>query len=244
MAERRPAAYTGVENLEVMAEAVNYNRFLQATVAAMARDDDHVVDFGAGSGTFAIPMSGAGFRVTCIEPDADLRSRLAEAGLTAWPSLSSLADGSVDYVYTLNVLEHIPDDRQALAEIGRVLRPGGRLLVYVPAFGVLFSSMDRKVGHHRRYRRPGLVAKVEETGLRVGQASYVDSLGFPASLVYRLMDPGTGEINRGSLRVYDRFVFPVSRAIDRLTGRLMGKNLLLTARKPSAGESDLGGWGP
>lgn len=232
MPENPDQEYTGVENLEIMAEAINYNRFLHQVISARARSDDQIVDFGAGSGTFARPLREAGYRVCCIEPAPELRVRLASVGLSVRDDLATLADASVDYLYTLNVLEHIEDDRQVLRQFHRVLKPSGRLLIYVPAFAVLYSSMDRKVGHYRRYRRPDLVARTMEAGLRVTYARYVDSLGFPASLLYRLTDPGTGRINRRALKAYDRMVFPVSRMLDRVTGRLFGKNLLLRAHKP------------
>ena len=64
-----PPPYTGIENLEVMREAENYNRYLQSLVARHAGDARRVIDFGAGSGTFAIPCAAAGFDVTAVEPD-------------------------------------------------------------------------------------------------------------------------------------------------------------------------------
>ncbi|MGI9264633.1 MAG: class I SAM-dependent methyltransferase, partial [Gammaproteobacteria bacterium] len=116
--------------------------------------------------------------------------------------------------------------------IYRILRPGGRLLLYVPAFNVLFSSMDRKVGHFRRYRRRQLVALAGAAGFTVEQGRYVDSLGFLAALLYRFVGGDSGDINRRSLAVYDRFVFPLSRLLDTILWPFAGKNLLVTAAKP------------
>jgi SAM-dependent methyltransferase len=224
--------YTGTDNLEVMAEAVNYNAFLHAQVAARARPGDRIVDFGAGIGTFARELARTGHEVVCLEPDAAPAQRLAEQGLRVVGGLDELDDASVDYIYTLNVLEHIDDDAAAMRGLAAKLRPGGRLLVYVPAFQVLYSSMDRKVGHVRRYRREGLSALVAGAGLGHVVARYVDSLGFLAALAFRVLGNDRGDINRGALRTYDRFVFPVSRVLDRLAGRWCGKNVLLTADKP------------
>jgi hypothetical protein len=103
----------------------------------------------------------------------------------------------------------------------------------VPAFNLLFSSMDRKVGHFRRYRRGPLVALARQAGFSVEQARYVDSLGFLAALVYRLVANDSGDIDRGSLAFYDRFVFPISRFLDKLAWPFAGKNLLVTAKKAS-----------
>ena len=224
-------AYTGTENLEVMKEAVNYNRMLVDVVKRHARRGERVLDFGAGVGTFALPMQRDGYAVECVELDDAQRATLAAQGLTVHRTLEGIRDGSVDFVYTLNVLEHIDDDVGALRDIGRTLREDGRLLVYVPAFPVLFTPMDQRVGHLRRYRRHDLRAKVDAAGFDVLRNDYVDSLGFLATLVYRMTGSRSGAIDRGALRAYDRYVFPMSRRLDLALRHVIGKNLLLTARK-------------
>ena len=147
------------------------------------------------------------------------------------PDLSSVADGTVACIYSLNVLEHIEDDTAIVRELRRKLKPGGKLLIYVPAFQVLYSSMDRKVGHFRRYRLGPLCALLKSAQFEVQDARYVDSLGFLATLVFKLIDKGSGEINVGMLKLYDRAVFPLSRLLDLLLGRVGGKNLFVVATR-------------
>ena len=139
---------------------------------------------------------------------------------------------SADFIYTLNVLEHIENDHLVLLQLFATLKPGGRLLVYVPAFAILYTSMDRKVGHYRRYSRQSLVGALRQAGFQVDDARYVDCMGFLATLLYRLVDNKEGDINPSALRLYDRVAFPVSRALDRNFSRLFGKNLLVYARRP------------
>jgi SAM-dependent methyltransferase len=224
--------YTGISNLEVMREAENYNRFLIDLVLSEARVGDAIVDFGAGAGTFALPVAASGKQVTCVEPDATLSQHLSDQGLTVLPDLDRVGDQSVDYIYSLNVLEHIADDAAITRLWYRKLRPGGKLLVYVPAFDVLFSSMDRKVGHHRRYRMHGLRDMLVKAGFDIVGGRYVDSLGFVATLVFKAVDRGCGDLNVRAVTLYDRGVFPLSRILDRLTGTIGGKNVYLVARKP------------
>lgn len=231
---RQQENYTGIDNLEVMAEARNYNAYLAALIIQNTEAGERVLDFGAGAGTFALPAREAGRNVSCLEPDPTLRQHLATFDLPCAAETRELSDESYDSIYSFNVLEHIEDDGAALSELYRLLAPGGRLLIYVPAFQILFSSMDHKVGHHRRYRRRQLMTRVTESGFDVATCRYVDSLGFFAALLYRLIDRGQGEINRSALALYDRYVFPLSRLLDRLAGRLLGKNVLLLARKPPA----------
>jgi SAM-dependent methyltransferase len=223
--------YTGTENLEAMAEAVNYNRFLLELVFKHASRDALMLDFGAGVGTFAEPLNREGFRVACVEPDRLQAERLVRKGLTTYRSIDDVPDRSVDVIYTLNVLEHIDDDRMALQALRRSIRKGGRLLVYVPAFEVLFTDMDRRVGHVRRYTKRELRDKVAAAGFDVVSVGYVDCIGFLATLYYKAFDRSRGQINRRALHIYDRFVFPVSRIFDTVgLGHFVGKNVLLVAR--------------
>ena len=228
----QPAPYGGVANLEVMEAARNYNDFLLHTICAYAPAAGVIIDFGAGTGTYARRLAAMKRFVICVEADPALRARLAREGLSVCERLDELAVGSADYIYSLNVLEHIADDLAALRQLRSRLRVGGRLLIYVPAFPCLFSSMDRAVGHFRRYRRRQLIDLASAAGLELSEARYCDSLGFAASLAFKALGQRDGTINGTALVAYDRLFFPLSRALDRFCGRAFGKNLMLVARRP------------
>lgn len=231
----RPDAgnYSGADNLDAMEHAVNYNRHLLETLRRHARGGT-LLDFGAGTGTFARRAAGDARELICVEPDAGLRSRLASAGLDCVSDLSGVDDRSVDFAYSFNVLEHVEDDLGALVELGRCLKPDGRLLLYVPAFDLLYSPMDAKVGHFRRYRRRGLAEKLEQAGFSVRLARYADSLGFFVTLVYKVVGDASGRLDPRAVGIYDRWLFPFSRLLDRVLGTFVGKNLLVVAEpKPS-----------
>ena len=76
------------------------------------------------------------------------------------------APGSYDTVVLLNVLEHIPDDHQALGDIYESLAPGGKMVLWVPAFEALYSKFDQRIGHYRRYRENELLALVHKVGFQ------------------------------------------------------------------------------
>jgi SAM-dependent methyltransferase len=220
-------AYTGVDNLEVMQEAVNYNRYLLNTVREHAPPRAKTIDFGAGTGQFAAPLADLGMNITAVEPDEFLQQRLRAKGIRVVGSASELHDGSFDYIYTLNVLEHIDDDADALRDLHDKLAPNGRLLIYVPAHPVLYTSMDAKVGHVRRYTRDILMSRAQAAGFRIDRIEHVDSIGFVATLLFKLIGNKDGNVSLGALKIYDRLVFPLSRALDLVTRRWFGKNLLL-----------------
>ncbi len=230
-------SYSGRDNLEAMMKASRYNAYLVDLVLKNAVGNK-VLDHGAGVGTFAVPVSERGMQVLCMEPDPELRAALQASGLDVAARLDEIEAGSIDYAYTLNVLEHIEDDGEALQQVFRCLRPGGQLLVYVPAFPLLYSRMDAHVGHFRRYRRKALVGLLQSVGFDVGKARYVDSLGFFATLLYKLVGDRSGRISGGSVSVYDTLVFPLSRVVDVLTLGSFGKNLVVVAIKNSHGEPE------
>jgi SAM-dependent methyltransferase len=224
-------SYGGRDNLEAMKKATRYNDFLINLIRKYCVGN-RVLDHGAGAGTFSTPIAAGGMQVLCMEPDSGLRGELAQSGLEVAASLEEIPEYSVDYAYTLNVLEHIKDDQEAILELYRCLMPGGRLLVYVPAFQVLYSQMDTHVGHFRRYRRKPLKRLLQDTGFNVSAAYYVDSLGYLATLAYKLVGDRSGSVSPGSVAFYDSIIFPLSRIIDFLSIGSFGKNLTIVATKP------------
>ncbi len=190
-----------------------------------------MVDFGAGSGTFCVPVSAEGYRVVCVETDPILASSLSDRGLEVVTRLETLDDESIDYLYTLNVLEHIEDD-DAMARLWfQKLRKGGMLLVYVPAFEELYTNMDRKVGHYRRYTKQMLNTKLVNAGFEISELKYADSLGYLVTLLYKAFNNGSGDVNLRMLKIYDYWVFPLSRFLDRVAHPFFGKNVYARAVK-------------
>ena len=228
--------YSGIENLEAMEEAVNYQRFLTSLIVKLvetAGPGSALLDFGAGVGTYASRARALGYTVLCVEVDDRLQSRLSASGFETAGDIRAVPDHSQHAIYSFNVLEHIEDDEAVLRDLFRVAAPGAQLLLYVPAFPVLFSAMDRRVGHQRRYRRRQLIRLAEAVGFKVDGCAYADSLGFPAALFYRVLSrKGSGLISPRSVRLYDRCLFPLSRRFDSGLQYLLGKNLVLTGHRP------------
>ncbi|MGQ0834042.1 MAG: class I SAM-dependent methyltransferase [Gammaproteobacteria bacterium] len=221
------AQYVGRENLEIMEDAHNYNQWLVELAAACFKPNDTVLDFGAGTGTLTRMLRDRGFRMLAIEPDEAMARELESAGFDTARSLDAVPDGGVAGIVSFNVLEHIEDDARTVRAFRDKLHVGGMLFLYVPAFPLLFSSMDRQVGHLRRYRRRALVALLERSGFRIESCRHADSIGFLAALTFRLFGPRSGMLDRRAVRLYDQFVFPVSRVFDRVTAGAFGKNLLV-----------------
>lgn len=102
------------------------------------------------------------------------------------------AGDSFDLVTALDVVEHLDDDVAGLREMRRVLRPGGRLLLFVPAFMFLWGVQDDISHHRRRYTLPELRRKLEQAGMKVERASYANITFFGPIMVGRLFMRLTG----------------------------------------------------
>jgi SAM-dependent methyltransferase len=110
-----------------------------------------------------------------------------------------LARESFDAVIASDVLEHIADDRSAVAEVARVLRPGGVFLFTVPAHPWLWSGHDEALWHQRRYRRAGLKRLLAEAGFELRWLSYWNAVLFPVVAMHRAL----GRLRRGGEPVSD-----------------------------------------
>ena len=222
--------YSGFDILEALESADNYNDYLTRLIRK-AGISTELVDFGAGSGTFAKRLRDSGCRVICIEPDSFQRQRLVAQGFEAFATLDSFPDGSVAFLFSLNVLEHIKDDWGAMRQIYRKVRPGGIFFLYVPAFQCLWSSLDDKVCHYRRYTKKSIRSLAEETGFKIERLQYADSLGFLAALVFRFLRKKPEALTARSIGFYDRWLFPASRVLDGFFHRFVGKNVFALCRK-------------
>ena len=146
-----------------------------------------MLNVGAGQGSFTLLLEARGFEVASsdVSPQAVevLRSRVrGEVGLADLTGLP-FPECSFDAVVAGEVIEHIEDERGALEEATRVLRPGGVLALSVPANPAWFGPSDEWAGHVRRYTRDGLERAIADTGLVL---EHLRPWGFP---VVRALPP-------------------------------------------------------
>jgi SAM-dependent methyltransferase len=130
------------------------------------RAPEPVLDLGCGTGRFAASLAAEGRRVLAVDLEPDVRLAPRGATLVGSAEQVPLAAASLGTVMVRDVIEHL-DDTAALAECHRVLRPGGLLLVLVPAWPSLWSVRDERAGHRRRYTRRTLRRVVEGAGFEV-----------------------------------------------------------------------------
>jgi SAM-dependent methyltransferase len=136
-----------------------------------------------------------------------------------------------DSCVCLNVLEHFEDDREALLRMARVLRPGGVIVLLVPAFPALFGPIDELLGHHRRYTRSSIRQVADSAGLQIADMHYVNATGFfgwwaNAHLFRRTVQ------SESQIGFFDQFIVPLSSRLESLVKPPFGQSLLAVLRKP------------
>ncbi|HEY0114905.1 MAG TPA: class I SAM-dependent methyltransferase [Allosphingosinicella sp.] len=150
-----------------------------------------ILEIGCGTG-HNLEMLGRFGAVEAIELDPAARAvaeqRLGRpVGSARLPELEEVPEASFDLVALLDVLEHVEDDRAALRSIARRLKPGGSILITVPAFPWMWSAHDVVNHHHRRYTKKTLRAAIAEAGLDAPFVGYFNSILFPAAAGARLV---------------------------------------------------------
>ncbi|HYJ10053.1 MAG TPA: class I SAM-dependent methyltransferase [Polyangiaceae bacterium] len=200
----------------------------------------NVLDHGAGTGAITARLAARANRVIALEPGPELCAALQRrfAGManvvplrgTIETYLAEYGAGSLDAIVSSNVLEHLADDLACLQQLRLALSPGGALAVYVPARQELFGSLDRAVGHQRRYSRKLLRDRLEQAGFFVQWVRYGNLAGVLPWLVSGrvLARPA---ISAKQLGFYDRFLFPVSARIEQRLRVPYGLNVAALARR-------------
>lgn len=140
------------------------------------------------------------------------------------PDLVNLKRYRFDTAVSLNVLEHIEDDVFALEQIFEVLVPGGRLVLIVPAHMGLYGTMDRSIGHFRRYTCQDLAAKLHQAGFEITRQKYINPIGalgwFVNGRILRRKVPPIAQ-----LKLFDR-VMPLVIALASRLEMPLGLSLL------------------
>ncbi len=219
--------YEGTEVLENLKEATNYNNSLRDLVVGHAKPG-RTLDFGAGIGTFS-EMMKADLSPECLEVDEKQAAFLEKSGFRVHRDLTF--NGDFDYIYSLNVLEHIEDDEDIAVSLVDSLKHGGRLLIFVPAFNTLFSDLDKKVGHFRRYRIDSLRSLFDETKVEIIKARYFDTIGFLFALLFKFLNLKTDSVNKKNIIIFDKIFYPLNFILDPLFSRFIGKNVYVIIEK-------------
>jgi len=231
----------GIATLEAFEQARRYNQWIFSRFSRHVGSS--VLEIGSGIGNIAadvlthpgveevVATDSSSSSLTVLYDRLGADSRLS---CVTWDANTSpppeLAGRLFDTVICSNVLEHIENHEAALSAMAGLLRPGGKLLLLVPAHPYLYCRLDKELGHFRRYRRRELVRLLEQLGFQVEK---VANHNFPGVIGWFWSGKVRGRdmLHQKSLRRFDRLV-PLIRRIDPLIrGPLGGISLISIARR-------------
>lgn len=229
----------GLKTLETLADAHRFNRWMYETIAPHLLPGS-LLEVGSGIGNISKFFLQAGRPIM----QSDLRDRYCQYLQRTYGSHPMCQDvvqldlvhpgfeqayasllGQFDNLYALNVIEHIRADGLALANCRKLLRPGGRLIILVPAFPWLYNRFDEELHHYRRYTAAGLARRFEEQGLTVTDRFYFNFVGMAGWFV-------SGKLLRhriipeGQMKLYNRLV-PLFRPLDTVFRGMAGLSVVV-----------------
>lgn len=240
----KPGTQTQLQSevLEDLRGARHYRRWLVRLTSPYLGADP--IEIGSGIGDYAAELAPGRDSYTATEPDPDRFAVLADRfagdpvvrvqqlalpGGGGGPARQVGETGEHSAVVMLNVLEHIADDVAALRSAAGLVRPGGAVVVFVPAFNGAMSRFDRLIGHHRRYTRRTLAEAVTAAGLTIERLHYVNSVGL---ISWFLLMRCARMIPRDTLalRAYDATVIRAVGWLERFVRPPFGQSVLAVAR--------------
>ncbi|MGH9157484.1 MAG: class I SAM-dependent methyltransferase [Acidimicrobiales bacterium] len=216
---------------------------LRRQVAAFTGDrcgPGRALDVGAAGGGNTRVLTDLGWTATAVEQDAPAAAvarhrglRVARADAVNLP----VAPGSMDLVVAMDVMEHLDDDRAAMAAWAAILAPGGRLLITVPADPALWSAHDVAVGHRRRYVAVELRALATAAGVQVVDL-WSWNVALRPAIAWRRRQSTGSDLDHvpGPLNLALRAVVEAERLV-RPMRRWPGVTLVLVADRPAGGVS-------
>ena len=208
-----------------------------------------ILEVGAGGGriTDLIIRDGGFEELVISEPSPHFMARLEERFVGVpqtrliqgeLEEVAKLCPGGFDVIFSVHVMEHVEDDKAFIRQQIELLRPGGKLIVLVPAIQFLYSQLDKNIGHFRRYNKSLMRSLIQGTGAKVERLFYSNFIGVFGSLYFsklRKIEYQSSASQREKFRrlyqVFSRYFIPAIQAVERHVPVPIGLNLTLIATR-------------
>lgn len=227
-----------------ISQAVNYNNWLVSIFVPYL--GQKVLEVGIGHGGFGDILKQHGVAASYSGVDID-QSLVDHARLehpensyfcadVCLDSLPEVIGEKFDSILCANVIEHIPEDDKAIKNMLRLLKPGGHLLLFAPAFQSLYSDMDKLAGHYRRYtKKTFLQAVPEDFRKNVVRLDYFNAIGGLGWYVnkFKKYDSLENDLINGQILFFDKYILPISRLINPVTKNFFGQSIVGIIRNDS-----------
>lgn len=225
----------GAETLDSVSSAPLFNKWMFETIQPFCKG--RILEIGSGTGNISSFFLDQGRDLVL----SDIRKEYCDKLIEKFPAhkenifLIDLANPEFteaypqflekfDTVFALNVVEHIKEDGQALANCKKLLKPGGRVVILVPAFEMLYNSLDHELCHYRRYTKGSLKSLLIKQDFEVQKTFYFNVMGIAGWLFSgKIMKEKT--LSKGKMSLYNKLM-PFNRLLDKLTFNQIGLSVI------------------
>ena len=170
-----------------------------------------------------------GFNINAVEINKKAIEELSKKQIKTYKKIEDVKD-SIECIISLNVLEHIENDNKTVADFYNFLPKGGKLLLYLPASNIVWTDLDNKVNHKRRYQKKDLKKLLTSNNFEIEQLYFVDFIGWTVLLISKILKLKLN-FDKKPIQFYDKYVFKSLKFLDVFTKHLIGKNLFVIAIK-------------
>jgi SAM-dependent methyltransferase len=224
----------GHETLKTFSLAHNYNLWIINLFAPFI--GNNILEIGSGIGNLTYYLQHFG-KMSCVDiSDYYLaHMHIDYPDITFYKydvsddAIQTLKKKQFDTVVCVNVLEHVANDRKALDNLFAILKPGGRLLLYVPALQFLYGSVDKNLLHYRRYNKKSLDTMLRQVGFSVEKIFYSNFIAI-AGWYFNSRIQRKKELSYWQTMLFDKFA-PIFEKIEKRVKPPVGMCLIAIARK-------------
>jgi SAM-dependent methyltransferase len=210
-------------NQDMADNLFKYQLWKAELITPFLNKKDKIIEIGAGKGNISRILKSSGFNVV----STDIKRRGINKKLDIERECGFI--NKFDKVVCINVLEHIREDVNALSNLNKILKPKGCLILVVPAFNLLYGSIDKSDCHFRRYNKGEIKRKLTQTGFKTIKTRYFNFIGFFGwlyhSRIRRLSVHSNQDLGR-----FDKIV-PLIKNVESCIRFPFGLSLLAVAKK-------------
>jgi SAM-dependent methyltransferase len=232
----------GFQTLKAMSQAPKFNRWMYETIKPFLTGN--ILEIGSGIGNFAaffiedqqqislsdIRKSYCNF-LSKIFKDSNYVNNILQIDLVNvdFDQTYGHLFNQFDSIFSLNVVEHIQEDLVAIANMKKMLKTGGKMLILVPAYPKLFNSIDLSLQHFRRYKKNELESLLTKNGMKIEKSFFFNSLGIAAWWLTGVIFRRQRIVNR-QMTAYD-YLVPLAKMMDKILGSKIGLSVISVAVK-------------
>jgi SAM-dependent methyltransferase len=225
--------YTGTSTLEVLEGAHRYNKWIFDLISKDLKDP--MLEVGAGTGNISELLITKGDLTATDNEKAfvdGLQNKFGDRLNAKVFDITKKPNGEFTNKFNtavaINVLEHIENDVEAMENIRSTLANNGKFIILVPAKKFAFTSLDKQVGHFRRYEKEELKRKLEDAGFKVSSIRFFNPVGLFSWIVREYISKDKTQLSPIQVKLFDAIV-PALKGIEKVISMPVGISLIAVA---------------